>query len=325
MKLLVTGGTGFIGAPLCQSLLKQGHELLVLTRRPERSSSKPGLRFLSWSSEEWRRAIEDMDGVINLAGEPLVAQRWSVRQKLVIQESRLESTRTLIEALASAPRRPAVLINASAVGYYGPRGDEALAETDAPGSGFLAELCRAWEAHAQRAEPLGMRVVRLRIGVVLGSGGGALAKMVPPFRWWVGGPLGAGRQWVSWIHRDDVTGLIEWALTHPELSGAVNATAPSPVTMRTLCKELARALRRPCWAAVPGPALRVLLGEMAEVLLTGQQVLPQAALRSGYPFHYPELSQALRACLSPGERRREHVAHDLPSGLRGRASGGPQR
>ena len=303
MKLLVTGGTGFIGAALCRTLGQQGHDVLALSRSPDRHRPTPGLRVLSWNSEEWRRAIEGMDGVINLAGEPLVAARWSARQKRIIQESRLESTRTLIEALASSPKRPGVLINASAVGYYGPRGDEVLAETDAPGSGFLAELCRAWEAHAQRAEPLGMRVVRLRIGVVLGAGGGALAKMVPPFRWWVGGPLGTGRQWVSWIHRDDVTGLIAWALTHPELAGPVNATAPSPVTMRTLCKELARVLRRPCWAPVPGPVLRVALGEMAEVLLTGQRVLPQAALRLGYPFRYPELPQALRACLSPGASR----------------------
>jgi len=168
-----------------------------------------------------------------------------------------------------------------------------LDETAAPGSGFLADTCRQWEQEAQRAEALGMRVIRLRFGVVLGPDGGALAKMVPPFRALLGGPLGSGRQWVSWIHRDDVIGLIEWAMKQPQLSGAVNATAPNPVTMREFCRELGRALRRPSWLPVPSVALRLLLGEMAEMLLTGQRVMPRAALDHGYAFRFPDLRHAL--------------------------------
>ena len=298
MKLLITGGTGFIGAPLCRTLVHHGHELLVLTRHANRSPT-PGMRFLSWEESEWQRAIQDIEGVINLVGESLAAKRWSARQKLLIQESRLQATRRLVDAIAAVSRRPGVLINASAVGFYGARGDEALSETNPPGHGFLAKLCQAWEAQAQRAEAFGVRVVRLRIGLVLGPGGGALQKMVPPFRGFVGGPLGSGRQWVSWIHRDDVIGLIEWALASSGVSGAVNATAPQPVTMRALCRELGAVLRRPSWAPVPAIVLRLLLGEMAELLLTGQRVLPTIALRHGYRFMHPSLKDALTTCLSP--------------------------
>lgn len=297
MRLLVTGGTGFIGAPLCRTLIQQGHEVTALTRQPDRHLDRPGLRFLSWHTDEWRRAVEEVHGVINLAGEPLVAKRWSARQKWLLSESRIETTRRLVEAMAAAARRPSVFVSASAVGYYGPHGDDALDERAGPGQGFLAELCQAWESQAQRAEPLGVRVVRLRIGVVLGAGGGALAKMVPPFRLGVGGPLGSGRQWVSWIHREDVTRLVVWILSHAEASGVVNATAPEPVTMRTLCRELGRLLHRPSWAPLPGVILKVLLGEMADVLLTGQRVLPRAALHAGYTFRYPQLPQALQTCI----------------------------
>ena len=295
MKLLVTGGTGFIGTPLSRTLVQQGHELLVLTRqfRPPRES----IRFLAWQTNDWQRELSTVEGVINLAGESLAAKRWSPQQKQVLTSSRLHTTRALIEAVAASQHRPAVWINASAVGYYGARNDEPLTETDLPGRGFLAELCQAWEREAQRAEPLGVRVVRLRIGLVLGPGGGALAKMVPPFRACVGGPFGSGRQWISWIHRDDVIGLIEWALTQPHVSGAVNATAPTPVTMRDFCRALGRTLHRPSWAPVPAVVLRALLGEMSELLLTGQRVMPAVAQQRGYTFRRPELHAALEACL----------------------------
>ena len=190
-----------------------------------------------------------------------------------------------------------MFVSASAVGYYGPRGDEELAEAHASGSGFLAETCQAWEAEAQRAEAVGVRVVRLRIGLVLGPGGGALAKMAPPFRAFLGGPIGDGRQWVSWIHRDDVIGLVGWALTRAGLSGAVNATAPEPVRMAALCRELGRAVRRPSWLPAPAGVLRLLLGEMADLLLSGQRVIPRAALQGGYAFRFPGLVEALEACL----------------------------
>lgn len=298
MKLLITGGTGFIGVPLCAALLKRGHDLLVLTRSPQTQPARSGIRFLSLDTDEWPRAIRWMDGVINLAGESLAGARWSVEQKRRIRESRVQTTRRVVEAIAAAPTKPSVLINASAIGYYGPRADEELTETASPGRGFLAETCLGWEREAQRAEQIpGVRVVRLRIGLVLGPGGGALTKMVPPFRWWIGGPLGSGRQWVSWIHLDDVIGLVEHLLTQPGLAGAVNATAPHPVTMATLCRELGRALHRPSWAPVPEVVLRLLLGEMADLLLTGQRVLPHAALQTGFRFRFAKLPEALAACL----------------------------
>ena len=296
MKFLITGGTGFIGGPLCQTLVQQGHELLILSRRPVKQSTQMVVRLLPWEGDEWQRAIEGVGGIINLAGESIAAKRWTPQQKHLIRESRVQATRRLVNAIAALSKKPAVLVNASAIGYYGTRGDEAVSETDPPGSGFLAEVCQAWEAEAQRAESFGVRVVRLRIGLVLGSHGGALAKMVPPFRFFVGGPLGSGRQWVSWIHLDDVIGLIGWALTRQDVSGAVNATAPTPVTMRNLCQELGRVMRRPSWAPVPAGVLRLLLGEMAELLLTGQRVMPNAALRGGYRFAYPALRPALEAC-----------------------------
>ena len=300
MRLLLTGGTGFIGAPLRRRLAQRGHELLVLTRAPAAHRAEPGVRFLPLDADAWRRELAGVGGVINLAGEPIAAGRWTARRKLAIRDSRMETTRRLVEALAAMPQRPAALLNASAIGYYGARSDEELTESDGAGNGFLAETCQAWEAEARRAEALGVRVVRLRIGLVLGRGGGALAKMVPPFRAFVGGPLGSGRQWVSWVHRDDVVGLVEWALTHAECSGALNVTAPEPVRMAALCRALGRALHRPSWAPVPAPVLRLLLGEMAELLVTGQRVVPRAALRTGYPFRFPSLAGALEECLGHG-------------------------
>ncbi len=297
MKLLVTGGTGFIGRPLCRALTRRGHELLVLTRQANRQAPLAGVTWLSWETAAWRQNVGKVDGVVNLAGESIAGTRWSARQKQLIRESRVQTTRTLVDAIAAQAHTPAVLINASAIGYYGAQGDEELVESDPPGTGFLAETCAAWEAEAKRAEEAGVRVVRLRIGLVLGPGGGALAKMAPPFRACVGGPLGSGRQWISWIHRDDVIGLIEWTLTEPRVSGAVNATAPHPATMRAFCCELGRTLHRPSWAPVPAVALRLLLGEMAELLLTGQRVLPGVPLRLGYTFHHPELAPALASCL----------------------------
>lgn len=304
MKVLVTGGTGFIGRALCQSLVERGHELVVLTRRPDAQPSLPRTTFLSWATDEWQHARGGVDGILNLAGESIVAKRWTPRQKLKLWESRVGTTRWLVDTIAALPHKPTVLINASAIGYYGPRGDEELTETDSPGGGFLADLCRAWEAEAQRAEQLGVRVVRLRIGLVLALDGGALAKMVPPFRAFIGGPLGSGRQWVSWVHRDDVIRLIDWALSSTNVRGVVNATAPKPVRMHELASTLGHLLRRPSWAPVPAFVLRLMLGEMADLLVTGQRVIPQVALREGYTFRHPQLQQALHACL------REPQGHD---------------
>ena len=297
MQVLVAGGTGFIGAALCRRLAARGHRVVILTRRPDPPPQSNGLPVVSWGASRWQQLLEECDGLVNLAGESITGKRWSTRQKLLIRESRVETTRRLVSAVAVLPKKPGVLVNASAVGFYGPREDEELDEADAPGHGFLAELCQAWEHEACRAEPLGVRVVRLRIGIVLGLGGGALSKMVPPFRAFLGGPLGSGRQWMSWIHLDDVAGLIEWALTHAEVSGAVNATAPHPVTMHELSQTLGRVLHRPSVAPIPGVVLRLALGEMADMLLTGQRVLPKRAVAQGYAFRYPLLQQALEDCL----------------------------
>ncbi len=302
MRLFVTGGTGFIGRPLCQALVQAGHEVAVVTRAPEaqpRLAQGPGMAtFVSWERGQWEGALAEAKGIINLAGESIAAHRWTPRQKLRLWESRVGLTHRLIEALSTSSRRPAVLLNASAVGYYGPRGDEELTETAGPGQDFLGQLCQAWEAEARRAEALGLRVVRLRIGLVLAADGGALAKLLPPFRAFLGGPLGSGRQWWSWIHREDVLELIQWALEHPDVSGPLNLTAPEPARMRELAAALGAALRRPAWLPAPSVALRLLLGEMAEVLVSGQRAMPAAALKGGYAFKYPHLQHALAACLA---------------------------
>jgi len=312
MKLLITGGTGFIGTALCRVLARQGHELSLLTRRAHAAPPVPGARLVAWEGAGWQQLTGEVDGIVNLAGEPLAGRRWTAAQKQRIRDSRAKTTRALVDAIAAQPRRPGVLVSGSATGYYGPRGDERLCEDDPGGAGFLADTCRAWEGEAQRAESLGVRVVRLRIGVVLGPDGGALVKMVPPFRAFLGGPLGSGRQWMSWVHRDDVIGLIVSALSSPQIRGAVNATAPAPVTMREFCAALGRALHRPSWVLVPAPVLRALLGEMAEVLLTGQRVLPAAAQRFGYRFVAPELLPAIASCLRLGAVA-SFIWHVLPA------------
>lgn len=303
MKYVVTGGTGFIGGALCQVLLDDGHEVVVLTRlaRPSRHRRQ---RFVGWSPPDlgpWvQEGLDGADGLVHLAGESIVAARWTAEQKRRIVDSRVGSTETLVRAMRQVSRKPPVLVNASAVGYYGPQGDETLDESAPPGSDLLATTCQQWEAAARQAEPLGVRVVRVRIGVVLALDGGALAKMLPPFQRGLGGPLGSGRQWMSWIHRDDLISVIRWALADARVSGAVNATAPNPATMREFARTLGRVLHRPAVLPVPATVLRMLLGEMAQMLLTGQRVMPAAAQRLGFRFAYPELEAALRACLEAG-------------------------
>ena len=301
MKIVVTGGTGFIGGTLCRALAARGDEVVVLTRYPREGPAGP-LRQVGWQPGvpgSWAHELDGAEAVVNLAGEPIVGQRWTAASKHRIIGSRLDATASIVDALRRASRRPPVLINASAIGYYGPRGDEEITERDGPGSDFLAETCQRWEAAAQAAEPLGVRVMRLRIGMVLSVDGGALAKMLPAFRLGLGGPLGGGRQWLSWIQRDDLVNLILHLLQRPDASGAVNATAQNPVTMRDFAAALGQAVHRPAVFPVPGVALRLLLGEVADLLLTGQRVIPTAAVRLGYGFRYPTLPEALTACLGP--------------------------
>ena len=297
MKLVVAGGTGFIGSALCTRLSELGHSLILLTRSSPLTTTSAEKKWLTWdpgSSGSWEEAINGSDGVINLTGEP-IAKRWTERQKEKIASSRITTTRALVTAIAKAKERPKFLLNASAVGYYGPHGDENFTEEAGPGSDFLARVCVAWEKEATRAEEYGPRVIRLRTGIVLGKGGGALAKMLLPFKLFMGGHLGSGNQWMSWIQLEDEIGLILFLLQHPDAEGAINATAPSPVTMSQFCKTLGDVLNRPSWAPVPAFALRLLLGDMAEMLLTGQRVLPAQAQKLGYAFKHSTLREALQA------------------------------
>ena len=300
MKLVVTGATGFIGTVLCARLLERGHTLTLFTRGSPADAGSATKRWVHWTPgelREWGSALEGVDGVINLAGEPIAAKRWTHAQRRRIESSRIEGTRSLVQAIAKTASRAKFLINASAVGYYGPRGDEIVTEETPPGNDFLSQVCRGWEDEAKKAEHLGLRVVRLRTGIVLGSGGGALAKMVPPFMFFAGGPLGSGQQWMSWIQLEDHVRLILELIENTQASGAVNATAPHPVRNKEFCQTLGKVLHRPCWAPVPGFALRLVLGEMAEMLLTGQRVIPAAAQKLGFQFRYPNLEEALRASM----------------------------
>jgi len=289
VRVLVTGGTGFIGQAVCHALRGAAHTVTLVSRDPAHASGTA----VGWDAVG--QAVAAADALVNLAGEPIAAGRWGAVRKEAILQSRVNATRALVDAAGAAAKKPGVLVSASAVGYYGARDDELLDETAGPGTGFLAEVCQAWEREASRAEALGLRVVRLRIGMVLAGDGGALARMLPPFRAFVGGRLGNGQQWMSWIHRGDLTGLVVEALANEGYRGAVNATAPQPVRNREFVAALGRVLVRPAAFPVPGVVLRVAFGEMADMLLTGQRVLPRAAERLGYRWQYPEVLGALRA------------------------------
>jgi len=239
--------------------------------------------------------ISKFDAVINLAGEPIAPQRWSEERKKRILSSRLITTRALVESIKSANARPKVLVSAFAVGYYGAHGDECVTEDTPPADDFLADVCKQWEAEAYKALYLGTRVVTVRIGGVLEADGGALPQMALPFRFFLGGPIGSGRQWFSWIHRDDIIGIIKFALENESISGPVNLTAPNPVTNKEFSRALGKVLHRPSFVAVPGFIVRLTLGELGAVLLTGQRVLPEKALNAGYKFKYSDVSEALRA------------------------------
>jgi uncharacterized protein (TIGR01777 family) len=292
MRILITGGSGFIGRVLSGELKNSGHEVIIATRR--RNDSKD--RF-TWDSHELipQDIMSGFDAVVNLAGEPVAPGRWTKERKKRILASRVNATRALAESIRNANPKPKVLISASAVGYYGPHGDEYVTEETPPASDFLAGVCRAWEVEALKAEGLGVRVVLVRIGGVLGADGGALAQMVIPFKFFLGGQIASGKQWFSWIHRDDMAGIIKYALENESVSGPVNATAPGPVTNREFSRALGKALHRPSFFAVPGIVIKLSLGELGGMLLTGQRVFPEKVLNAGYKFKYPEVGEALRA------------------------------
>jgi uncharacterized protein (TIGR01777 family) len=301
MHAVVTGGTGFIGRALCLSLSRKNHRVTVLTTKARASPQLfrgTSVATVEWNGRDagaWEESLEGADAVINLAGAPLANARWTNSRKRLLTDSRVQLTRRLVDAISHRSVKPRVLISASGIGYYGPSNDRVLAEAAPHGEGFLADLCVAWEAEAQRAAEFGTRVVLLRTGMVLEGDGGALPKMLLPFRLYLGGPIMPGTQWVSWIHRNDHVGLIEWALTMPAVSGPLNAVAPEPARMQAFCAALGRVLHRPCWFPVPETVLSLALGELGTVMTTGQRVRPEKALASGYVFQYPALEPALRA------------------------------
>lgn len=305
MKVAIAGATGFVGSRLVERLHAEGHQVLVLTRNLNAAqnvfpnSARPNLEIIAYTPTEsgsWQQAIASCDGVVNLAGEAIADGRWTPERKQEILNSRKLGTQKIVEAIAKANPKPSVLVNASAIGYYGTSETATFEETSPPGDDFLAQVCQAWEAEARKVTDTGTRLVILRIGIVLGMGG-AIAKMIAPFKLYAGGPIGTGRQWFSWIYRDDLVNLILQALTRPEIEGVLNATAPNPVRMAEFCHTLGQVLNRPSWLPVPSFALEALLGDGAMVVLKGQQVLPKRTLAKGFEYQYPEVKQALEAIL----------------------------
>ena len=292
MKIFLTGGTGFVGKTLAPALVRSGHEVSILTR-----AAKEGSSGISWiegdptQKGKWQDAVKEHEAVINLAGASIFT-RWTEEAKQKIRDSRILTTRHLVEALEGGKGK--AFLSTSAVGYYGFHGDEILSEEASPGGDFLALLAKDWEAEAKEAEKKGCRVVITRFGIVLGEKGGALGQMIPLFNKYLGGPLGSGKQWFSWIHIEDLVRACLFLLEHPEISGPVNFTAPNPVRNKELSQWLGRILGRPAFLPAPGFMLRLVLGEFGSILLEGQKVIPQKLLEAGFQFQYPEIAPALR-------------------------------
>jgi uncharacterized protein len=294
-RIAITGASGLIGSQLAAFLRTGGHRVDPMVRNPETAQGTD----IVWNPQSGNvdlQALEGVDAVVHLAGENIAGGRWTEERKRRVLESRVNGTKTIAEAVSSLKNKPKVLIVASAIGFYGARGDEVLSEESAPGEGYLTEVCRAWEEAARSAEEAGIRVVKLRIGIVLSAGGGALATMLPAFKLGVGGVVGSGRQYMSWIALDDVVGLVHHVLMSDDLHGVLNATAPNPVTNRAFTKTLGRVIRRPTVLPVPSFAIKAMFGEMGDtLLLQGSRVLPERAERAGFEFLHPELEGALRA------------------------------
>ena len=306
MKVAITGATGFVGSRLVQRLHGKGHKVVVLARNTAfaqkvfPSEAFPNLEIVAYTpnaSGSWQSVIASCDGVVNLAGEPIAEGRWTPERKQEILNSRKLGTQKIVETIANANPKPTVLVNASAIGYYGTSESATFDETSLSGNDFLAQVCQAWETEARKVKDAGVRLVILRLGIVLGNGG-ALGKMIPPFKLFAGGPIGSGRQWFSWIHVDDLVNLILQALTKPEIEGVYNATAPNPVRMADLSQTLGRVMNRPSWLPVPAFAIEALLGDGAIVVLEGQQVIPKRTVETGFEYKYPNLQSALTQILT---------------------------
>lgn len=305
MKLALFGVSGFIGQRLIEILQKNRHELILFSRGSSDSLQKkfPSTQNYFWTGTtegDWQKHLEGVDAIINLSGEGIATKRWTSERKKNILSSRTKSTHALVQAIKNLEKKPTVWINASAVGYYGnvPEG-EVTEETPAT-KGFLSETCQKWEDEALKIkeEAPSVRLVLLRIGVVLGLEGGALQKMITPFKLFIGGPLGSGKQWFPWVHRDDIVNIIEQTLKNSDLEGPVNATSPNPLRLKDFCNVLGSVMKRPSWAPVPGFVLKLMLGEMSILLLGGQKAIPQKLIKSGFKFEYPTADLALKNILS---------------------------
>jgi uncharacterized protein (TIGR01777 family) len=303
MRIVIAGGSGFLGTALTRALTAEGHDVVILTRQaPPAASPQPHTTFVRWTPDgtagSWSQALDGATAVINLAGESIAARRWSPAQKQKLRDSRMLATRSLTAAIRQAARAPGAFISGSAVGYYGDRGEETLTEASGPGHDFLAGLAQEWEAAATDVAQL-TRVALVRTGIVLDRRGGALPKMLPPFQMFVGGPLGTGTQYMPWIHKDDWVRLVSWIVTAEGARGPVNATSPGPVTNAEFSKALGRVLKRPSLLPAPAFALRFALGEMADaLLLSGQRALPVRATDLGFTFRYSNIDEALANVLA---------------------------
>ncbi len=303
MRVILAGGSGFLGRALAEHLVGRGHEVVVLSRSGH-VPGRAGARVVSWYPDgstgpgTWAREVNGAGAIVNLAGAGMADKRWNRRRKALLRESRVMPTRSLMAAVRAAAEKPAVFVQGSAVGFYGLSGDEVIDESFPPGPDFLGQTCVAWEAEAHPAAALGCRLAFIRAGVVLSRDGGILKKLIPPFQFFVGGPVASGRQFLSWIHRDDWVALMSWAIETPTVSGAYNAAAPVPVSNAEFSRALGRALHRPSWLPAPAFALRLLFGEMADLMLVaGQRVVPKRAVAGGFVFTYPEFVPAMAAAL----------------------------
>jgi uncharacterized protein len=305
MKVVIAGGSGFLGSPLAWAWAEEGHDVRVLTRglapgqaQHESGTGKPGITRVGWVADgtagQLAREFDGAAVVINLAGESIAGKRWSAPRKQALRDSRVLATRSMVAALAESTDPPPAFISGSAVGYYGNRGAEALTEESAPGEDFLAQLSVEWEAEARKAARPGLRLVLLRTGLVIEKGGGVLAKMMRPFRFFAGGPVGGGRQYMPWVHRHDWVEMVRWIADTPAVEGPVNVTAPHPVTNAEFARALGRALHRPALMPAPRFALKIALGEMADAVVSGQRAFPKRAQAAGYHFRYPEIDIAFR-------------------------------
>lgn len=306
MRVLITGGTGLIGSELTNNLCADGHDVIILSRSGTSDTFLPSrAQLVKWdgrTAEGWGRLVNEVDAIVNLAGESIsganpVSGRWTAARKRRIVDSRVQAGQAIVQALKGATKRPEVLVQASAVGYYGPHGDEPVTEDTAPGNDFLADVCKQWEASVAGVEALGVRLAVVRTGVVLSSGGGALPFMALPFRYFVGGPLGSGKQYVPWIHEEDQINAIRFLLEHQSMRGAYNVCAPKPVTNADFSKAIGRALRRPSYMPAPEFAIRLVLGEFATLIVDGQRQIPRRLQQSGFRFQYEDVDTALKDLL----------------------------